>query len=427
VKCELCTVVRLVVEVCVRGEMHCVCVDSSLPTLISSFPPSPLLLWSFGYSLTRPPIPSSPRSRRYNGFCKGILWPILHNVTSVYSSQPDLIESPSRGGSDNSPSGATGEDSQFSEYCMDDVEQGPIHGGRGREKELWTAYNTVNRKFAEVVVQYFNEGDLVWIHGFHLLILPSYLTRRIPMAKVGIFLHTPFPSSEIFRTLWCREDLLRGMLNADQVGFHLFEYARHFLTCCRRLLGLNYGMIPDASGGHTLAIDTNGRHVAVTSIHAGIEPPVLGQILRHEGTLQEADQIRARFFGRTIFCSIDRLESLKGIPLKLLGFERFLKRCPEWIGKVALIQVGISAFERGDDYVKTRNEVSEMVNRINATWPGTVLFEESVESRMRLQQRMGLMRAADVVVVTPIRDGLNLIPLVRSDVVCVRARGMVMS
>jgi trehalose 6-phosphate synthase/phosphatase len=265
---------------------------------------------------------------------------------------------------------------------MDDVEQGPIHGGRGREKELWAAYNTVNRKFAEVVVQYFNEGDLVWIHGFHLLILPSYLTRRIPMAKVGIFLHTPFPSSEIFRTLWCREDLLRGMLNADQVGFHLFEYARHFLTCCHWLLGLNYGMIPDASGGHTLAIDKNGRHVAVTSIHAGIEPPVLNQILSHESTMTEAASIRNRFFGKTIFCAIDRLGSLKGIPLKLLAMEQFLWQCPEWVGKVVLIQVGISAFERGDNYTKTKNEVAKMVNRINEMWPGTVQFQECSESSM---------------------------------------------
>lgn len=169
---------------------------------------------------------------------------------------------------------------------MDDVERGTIHGDGGREVHLWSAYNSVNRKFAEVVVQCFNEGDLVWIHGFHLLTLPSYLTRRIPMAKVGLFLHTPFPSSEIFRTLWCREDILRGMLNADQIGFHLFEYARHFLTCCRRLLGLNYGMLPDSSGGHSLAIDTNGRHVAVTSIHAGVEPPVLNQILMHNLTLE---------------------------------------------------------------------------------------------------------------------------------------------
>jgi len=345
----------------------------------------------------------------YNGFCKGILWPILHNNSSVYASHAakDDADALNNDGNDNS------NQQQFSELCRDDVEVGPIHGGRGREKELWSAYNQVNRKFSEVVVQCFNEGDLVWIHGFHLLILPSYLTRRISMAKIGIFLHTPFPSSEIFRTLWCREDLLRGMLNADQVGFHLFEYARHFLTCCRRLLGLNYGMIPDASGkgGYTLAIDTNGRHVAVTSIHAGIEPPVLNQILRHESVSREASMIRARHPGKTIFCSIDRLESLKGIPLKILAMERFLKRCPEWIGKIVLIQVGITAWERGDDYIKTRNEVVEQVQRVNAMWPGTIRFQEAPDWRMRLQQRMALMKASDVVLVTPIRDGLNLIPL----------------
>eukprot|EP00532_Pseudo-nitzschia_australis_P016448 CAMPEP_0168258054 /NCGR_PEP_ID=MMETSP0141_2-20121125/6877_1 /TAXON_ID=44445 /ORGANISM="Pseudo-nitzschia australis, Strain 10249 10 AB" /LENGTH=1339 /DNA_ID=CAMNT_0008195183 /DNA_START=177 /DNA_END=4197 /DNA_ORIENTATION=+ len=343
----------------------------------------------------------------YNGFCKGILWPVLHNVTSVYASHAAKDDADACIGDPNQ------DGEQFSEVCRDDVEQGPIHGGRGREKELWSAYNQVNRKFSEVVVQCFNEGDLVWIHGFHLLILPSYLTRRISMAKIGIFLHTPFPSSEIFRTLWCREDLLRGMLNADQVGFHLFEYARHFLTCCRRLLGLNYGMIPDASGngGYTLAIDTNGRHVAVTSIHAGIEPPVLNQILRHDRVAREAAMIRARHPGKTLFCAIDRLESLKGIPLKLLAVERFLKRCPEWIGKIVLIQVGITAWERGDDYLKTQNEVTDQVQRINEMWPGTIQFQETPDWRMRLQQRMALMKASDVCLVTPIRDGLNLIPL----------------
>jgi len=367
----------------------------------------------------------------YNGFCKGILWPLLHNVTSVYASHKDDIEDDDEeekegdtvraiaaaGTATTAQKGqeeeAEDEAQQFSELCRDDVEQGPIHGGRGNEKELWSAYNQVNRKFSEVVVQCFNEGDLIWIHGFHLMILPSYLTRRISMAKIGIFLHTPFPSSEIFRTLWCREDLLRGMLNTDQVGFHLFEYARHFLTCCRRLLGLNYGMIPDASGsgGYSLAIETNGRHVAVTSIHAGIEPPVLNQILRHGSVIQEAQTIRQRYPGKTIFCSIDRLESLKGIPLKLLALERFLKRCPEWVGRIVLIQIGITAWERGDDYIKTREEVTTMVQRINGIYPGTVVFEETPDWRMRLQQRVALMKASDVALVTPIRDGLNLIPL----------------
>jgi trehalose 6-phosphate synthase/phosphatase len=347
--------------------------------------------------------PPETFAEMYNGFCKGVLWPVLHNVTSVYSHRPD----------DNSQTArnimANTDGTQFSEYSMEDVEYGPIHGGRGREADLWRAYNNVNRLFAEGVVQCFHEGDLVWIHGFHLLILPSYLARRLPMAKVGIFLHTPFPSSEIFRTLWCREDLLRGMLNADQVGFHLFEYARHFLTSCRRLLGCNYGMVPDATGGHTLAIDTNGRNVIVTSIHAGVEPSILNQILTH--TVDTVHSIRNRVGGRHICCGVDRLESLKGIPLKLLGLERFLLRCPEYVGKIVLVQVGISAHERGDDYIQTQKEVTRLVEKINGQWPGTVEFQECNESEMKLQQRMAILRAADTVVVTAIRDGLNLLPL----------------
>merc|ERR1719356_1835586 len=105
------------------------------------------------------------------------------------------------------------------------------------------------------------------------------------------------------------------------------------------------------------------------------------------------------------------MESLKGIPLKLIALERFLQRCPQWAGKIVLVQVGISAFERGDDYTKTRNEVISMVTKINGRWSGTVQFQECAESEMRLQQRMALLKAADVAMVTTIRDGLNLIPL----------------
>ncbi len=237
---------------------------------------------------------------RYNGFCKGVLWPILHNVASVYSSPSGLSSGNAEADRHIEPYEEF--DSAYAEYSMDDIAQGPVHGDGGREGELWAAYTAVNRYFTDVIIQCFNEGDLIWIHGFHLMILPSFLTRRIAMAKIGIFLHTPFPSSEIFRTLWCREDLLRGMLNADQVGFHLFEYARHFLTCCRRLLGLNYGMFPDSSGGHNLAIDTNGRHVSVTSIHAGVEPPVLHQVLSHSSTLNKVNF--ESLLERNFFCLV---------------------------------------------------------------------------------------------------------------------------
>ena len=156
-------------------------------------------------------------------------------------------------------------------------------------------------------MQHFNEGDLIWIHGFHLLVLPSMLSRKVGrLAKIGLFLHTPFPSSEIFRTLWCREDLLRGMLNADQIGFHLYEYARHFLTCCRRLLGLAAGMVPDTYGGHILAVDSNGRKVTITSIHAGVDTPLLKKLLEHKSTVEKSKAIMAQFAGKVIMMAIDR-------------------------------------------------------------------------------------------------------------------------
>jgi len=237
----------------------------------------------------------------YNGFCKGVLWSVFHNVTELYSSTPQgvLHTSPPNPAAPEQHFSASAEDfnahllndvySQLSEYIMDEVTAGPIHGDGGREQSLWTAYTEVNRQFADAIIQNFNQGDLVWIHGFHLLILPSYLIRRIPVAKIGLFLHTPFPSSEIFRTLWCREDLLRGMLNADQVGFHSYEYARHFMTSCRRLLGLTNGMVPDSHGGYNLCVETGGRNVIVTSIHAGIEPPIINQYLSHRVTMDKVN------------------------------------------------------------------------------------------------------------------------------------------
>ena len=186
--------------------------------------------------------------------------------TSTASIAAGVVSPPS--GVSPSSSGYLSAGSRTASYGESEGAQhsGSVHGDGGKQAKLWAAYMAVNKQvikrseralmktrirattktniilnflarsaqFADVIVQHFNEGDLVWIHGFHLLLLPSFLTRRVgPMAKIGLFLHTPFPSSEIFRTLWCREDLLRGMLNADQVGFHLYEYARHFLTCCR--------------------------------------------------------------------------------------------------------------------------------------------------------------------------------------------------
>ncbi len=354
-------------------------------------------------------------NEHYNGFCKGILWPVFHNVSTIYN----LGGVDADGGLDPGDLPKDGAEVEVGPEVVrgpledaDSLMPGPIHGDGGQQAALWTAYTQVNKAFSDTIIQQFNEGDLIWIHGFHLLILPSILSRKVGrLSKIGLFLHTPFPSSEIFRTLWCREDLLRGMLNADQVGFHLYEYARHFLTCCRRLLGLTYGMSPDAYGGHNLAVDTAGRSVTITSIHAGVDAQLLNKTLAHPTTAERVAEIKEQFKGKVVMVAIDRLENLKGAPLKILGLERFLDKRPEYVGRIVLVQVGISALERGDDYINTRKEVLRLVNNVNGKYPGTIQFQECNEPEMRLPQRMALLRAADIAIVTSLRDGLNRLPL----------------
>ncbi|EWM21423.1 trehalose phosphate synthase [Nannochloropsis gaditana] len=311
----------------------------------------------------------------YNTFCKGTLWPVFHHILDVYGSRPTRF---------------------WDQKTQDSV---------------WHSYSHVNMRFRDKVVEVYNEGDLIWIHGFHLLVLPSFITKSLPTAKTGLFLHTPFPSSEIFRTLSVREDLLRGMLNADHIGFHLYEYARHFVTCVRRILGVTY----DMEGGQ-MAVHYNGRTVAISSIHVGVDSAAIRHLMLAEPEMQlEVDKLRQQFAGRKVILGIDRLERIRGIPLKLLAFERFLAAHPEWKGKVVLFQVGITASERGEDYPRTKREVRQMVTSINAAHADLpappVVFIERNERQMRLQDRMPLLAMADVFIVTSPRDGLNRMPL----------------
>lgn len=149
------------------------------------------------------PVFTEPEAREahYQTFCKKILWPLFHN-------------------------------------CIDTLNTDVTPEKR---QEAWSAYSYINMEFARTIVENFNQGDTIWIQDYHLLLLPSYLARKIPagQATVGLFLHTPFPSTEILRTLPWREEILRGMLNVDHLGFHLYEYARHFLTCVMKVLGLD--------------------------------------------------------------------------------------------------------------------------------------------------------------------------------------------
>jgi trehalose 6-phosphate synthase/phosphatase len=315
--------------------------------------------------------------RFYDVFCKQHLWLILHHVADVY---------------------------------------GPLNQhniGAKAQQELWFTYSTVNNLFRDKVIEAFHQGDMVWIHGFHLMLLPSFLRRVLAMAKIGYFFHTPFPSSEIWRTMTRRKDLLRGILAADQIGFHLYEYARHFITTCHRVVG-NASSVNDNG---QLVVTVDEREVAITCIHIGVDMPKV-KVALSDPTFDVAVNGWKEKLGtrKIIFGGIDRLERLKGIPLKLICIDQFLEENPEWRGKVSFSIIGISASERGDDYRITVRDVKIMAKAINAKYssgPGdfVVHFEERSERDFNLAHRMAYFSACDMLLVTATRDGLNRIPI----------------
>jgi trehalose 6-phosphate synthase/phosphatase len=304
----------------------------------------------------------------YEGFCKKSLWLVLHHVADVY---------------------------------------GPLQQSDKSAKvdqDLWFNYSTVHKMFREKVLEVYQQGYLIWIHGLHLMLLPNFLRRRLPQAKIGYFFHTPFPSSEIWRTMARREDLLRGLLGADQIGFHLYEYARHFLTTCHRLLGYSNEM--NESG--MMSVNVDGRQVCITCIHVGVDMPRVKEIFSSPGFKADVISWKERFPGKVIVSGVDRLERLKGIPLRLMAIDRFLENNPRWVGKVLFTLVGISAGERGQDYKQTLHDVRILVDVINekyaSTEPkGVIYFEERSEKDFRLSQRLPYFAASDILLMTATR------------------------
>jgi trehalose 6-phosphate synthase/phosphatase len=311
----------------------------------------------------------------YDIFCKQTLWPTMHHIADVYGplNQNDI--------------------------------------GAKAQQNVWFVYSTVHKMFRDKILEVFYEGYLVWINGFHLMLLPSFLRRRLPTAKIGYFFHTPFPSSEIWRTMTRREDLLRGILGADQIGFHLFEYARHFFTTCHRLLGCSYEMNP--AGVMTLTVD--GRDVAVTCIHVGVDQQKIDELVVSPSVTGKIKWWRKKLSNKIIVAGIDRLERLKGVPLKLMAIEQFMAANSQWLGKICFAIIGVSASERGQDYHQTRHDVKSRVDQLNAKYSRNgeplVHFEERQEKDIHLEERLAFFGAADILLITATRDGLNRYPM----------------
>ena len=277
------------------------------------------------------------------------------------------------------------------------LDQMPLH------VEHWDAYEAANARFADVVAAQYRSGDTIWVHDYQLMRLPALLRARLPDARIGFFLHIPFPSDELFATLPAREAVLRGLLGADLVGFHTAAYARHFAESVTRVLGLP--ATPEA-----VAVD--GRTVRVGVFPMGVDAAVYAARAARPEVDAEVAALAPDAAGHdlALFVGVDRLDYTKGIPRRLLAFEQLLVRHPELRERVRLIQVAVPSRTAVRAYQRVRHELDALVGRINGAFctprwtPVHYLYRSVPEAQL-----LALYRAARVMLVTPVRDGMNLV------------------
>ncbi|XP_061994985.1 probable alpha,alpha-trehalose-phosphate synthase [UDP-forming] 10 [Rosa rugosa] len=311
-------------------------------------------------------LPSDLQKKFYLGFCKRQLWPLFHYMLPM---------------------------------C-------PDHGDRF-DRSLWQAYVSANKIYADKVMEVINpEDDCVWVHDYHLMVLPTFLRKRYYRVKLGFFLHSPFPSSEIYRTLTVRDEILRGLLNCDLIGFHTFDYARHFLSCCSRMLGLDY----ESKRGH-IGLDYFGRTVYIKILPVGVHMGRLESALNLPSTTAKVKEIQEQFKGKKVILGIDDMDIFKGISLKLLAVEQLLQQNPELQGKIVLVQIVNPARGFGKDVQEAKNETYLTAKRINVVY-GSPNYEPVIliDHPVSHQEKSAYYAVAECCIVNAVRDGMNLVP-----------------
>ena len=267
--------------------------------------------------------------------------------------------------------------------------------------EYWEAYKSVNERFAEATASVAGEQARIWIHDYHFMLLPALIRERLPSATIGFFLHIPFPSFEIFRLLPQRKELLNGLLGADIVGFHVYDYAQHFLESCLRLLG-----VPASNG----TLQYEDRLVKAAAYPIGIDYVKFRKQLGLKETKDALRQLDDTYSKEKLILSVDRLDYSKGIPERLEAFRILLENHPEYRGRVKLSMIAVPSRTGVQAYQHLRDEIEKTVSRINGTF-GTVEWAPiSYQFQNRpFSEVVALYAKADIMLVTPIRDGMNLV------------------
>ena len=265
----------------------------------------------------------------------------------------------------------------------------------------WAAYKAVNRTFAEAVIPHIKEDDLVWVHDYQLMLLPAMIREAFPNLSIGFFLHIPFPSYEVFRILPWRKDILEGMLGADQIGFHTFGYMRHFLSAVYRICGYEH---------HFGKLTVGNRLVNADVFPMGID---YGKYAYPEVEPQEGNgplKIRELAKKQKLVISIDRLDYSKGIPQRLKAFARFLTDNPQYQSKVTLVMIVVPSRANVSQYKNLKEEIDNLVGKINGKyssfdWAPIHYFYRSLD----FSELTTLYQEADIALITPLRDGMNLV------------------
>ncbi|CAA0815895.1 Alpha-alpha-trehalose-phosphate synthase [Striga hermonthica] len=299
----------------------------------------------------------------YNGYSNNILWPLFHYLGLPHEDRLATTRS--------------------------------IH------QTQFAAYKRANRMFADVVWKHYEDGDIVWCQDYHLMFLPKFLKEYDCNIKVGWFLHTPFPSSEIHRTLPSRTEVLHAVLAADLVGFHIYDYARHFVSACTRILGVE--AVPEG-------VEDQGRTTRVAAFPIGIDAERFIHALEVPQVQRLMDELKARFAGRKVMLGVDRLDMIKGIPQKILAFEKFLEENPDWHDKVVLLQIAVPTRTDVAEYQKLTSQVHEIVGRINGRFGTlTAVPIHHLDRSLDFNALCALYAITDVALVTSLRDGMNLV------------------
>ncbi|KAI9323710.1 glycosyltransferase family 20-domain-containing protein [Dichotomocladium elegans] len=300
-------------------------------------------------------VDNEARMGHYAGYCKEVLWPLFHYVMRTTATD-----------------------------------------GRA-ERRHWEDYKAVNQLFADTIVQQYQPGNIIWIHDYHLLLVPEMVRKVIPDAVIGIFFHATFPSSEILRCLTTRKEILKGVLGANLVGFQTYAYARHFISSSTRILGCESTLT---------GINLNGHLVSVGAFPIGIDTDRVLSFHAQPNVQPKIDSIIKMHRNKIILVGRDKLDPTKGIIQKLRGFRKFLELYPEYRDRVVLLQVTTPTLLHKDHSLDTK--ITELVSQINSEY-GSLAFQplHHYYQDIDRDEYYALLSVAHAALITSARDGMN--------------------